>query len=180
MEQYHQFDRIYAETRDPILRYIIAHTPRAADVEDIFQEVYRSLYIRLQRRGPSIREPLPYLYAAARKELARFTRKNAQRTVAEAPLDERIADDGPAPDEQFFQRADIDEIWALVQNEPLQSYQAFTLFYGFSVPIREIAAQLGISEDAVKQRLSRTRKRIREALTEQGSVAEDAWERRAQ
>jgi DNA-directed RNA polymerase specialized sigma24 family protein len=43
----------------------------------------------------------------------------------------------------------------------LLSYQTFVLYYGFDQSVRQIADALGISEDAVKARLYRTRERIR-------------------
>ena len=52
-------------------------------------------------------------------------------------------------------------VWQIVKNEPLLSYQAFVLYYGFDQSVRETAAALAISEDAVKARLYRTRERIR-------------------
>ena len=53
------------------------------------------------------------------------------------------------------------EVWSIVRTEPLLSYQAFVLYYGFDKSVRQIAHTLSISEDAVKSRLYRTRERIR-------------------
>ena len=56
---------------------------------------------------------------------------------------------------------DAAQIWSIVKEEPLLSYQAFALYYGYDQSVRQIAHALSISEDAVKARLYRTRERIR-------------------
>ena len=70
----------------------------------------------------------------------------------------------PTVEELTLSREQMREIWSIVKSEPLASYQAFTLYYGFSVPTDEIAKELNLSEDAVRKRLSRTRNRIRRQL----------------
>ena len=127
------------------------------------QDIYNRLYRHLSRHN-TVREPLRYLYGIAGKELSRYYRRRAVQTEQEEPLSDALGDDAPSPEDLTVDREQMREIWNLVKAEPLKSYQAFTLYYGFSVPTEEIAKELGLSEDAVRRRISRTRERIRNSL----------------
>lgn len=173
MEQYETFDRIYDATRDALLRWLLPRIRSSADVEDLMQEIYRKLFLQLERRSV-MREPEKYLFGIAKHELARFYRRRAVVQNYEAPLSETLSDGEPSPEALALDRDRMREVWALVKTEPLKSYQAFALYYGFSVPTDEIATELGLSEDAVRKRLSRTRARIRTLLSERDTIVPDA------
>ncbi len=165
MEQYGEFNRIYEETYRDVLRYIVAKTSRADDVEDILQEVYRSFYVRLCRGGAhSVRNAKPYLIAIAKKELVRFYRNKRIKAEREVALLDDAEEMAEPLDEQFFTNEAAARTWQIVRNEPLLSYKAFTLYYGFSMRICDIAREIDLTEPAVKQRLMRTRNRIRREL----------------
>ncbi len=176
MEQHQTFCQIYSETRDAILRFVVARIRRAGDEEDLLQEIYRKLFVYMERHGGAVRDPQRYLYGIAKKELARYYRRRAAAAAHEEPLSDRLPDSDPPPDELFYTRERAREVFALVQKEPLLSYQAFVLYYGFSMPVRRIAEELHCSEDAVRHRLWRTRCRIREAMEAQDRT-EPEWER---
>lgn len=165
MEQHEAFNRIYDATRDALLKWLIPRIRSCDDIEDLMQEIYRKLYRKLC--GSGIREPEKYVFGIAKKELVRFYRRRAAVQNYEAPLSDQLPDEGEEPEDIVLDREGEREIWDLVKTEPLLSYQAFSLYYGFSVPTDEIASVLNLSEDAVRRRISRTRARIRRLLSEQ-------------
>lgn len=165
MEQYEAFNRVYDATRDALLRWLIPRVRYGADVEDLMQEIYKRLYRKM--RGFGVREPEKYVFGIAKKELAKFYRHKAAKETRESPLSDQLFDEGQEPEDIVLDRERERALWDLVKTEPLKSYQAFTLYYGFSVPTDEIAKELGLSEDAVRKRLSRTRARLRAYLSEQ-------------
>ena len=167
MEQYEAFNRVYDATRDALLRWLVPRIRSSADVEDLMQEIYRKLYRKMN--GFGIREPEKYVFGIAKKELVNYYRRHAAIQTFEAPMTEQLPDEGEEPEDIVLDREAERELWDLVKAEPLLSYQAFTLYYGFSVPTKEITQELGLSEDAVRRRLSRTRARLRKLLKEQGS-----------
>jgi len=165
MEHHGEFNRIYEETYRDVLRYIVARTNRANDVEDILQEVYRSFYVRLCRSGGSdVCSAKRYLIAIAKKELAHFYQRKSVREEKEAPLPDDEPGASEPLDERFFTDEAAKRVWEIVRHAPLPSYKAFTLYYGFSIRICDIARETGLSEPAVKQRLLRTRDKIRREL----------------
>ena len=165
MRQTEQFDRIYAETRDDLLRYLTLRTNADPEAEDLFQEVYRRFYDRLTR-GVPVLNPRRYLFSVAKKVLAGYYRSSAKRKAAEQPIPEDfevVSDDEPI-DERLLREERMDEVWRLLKHEPEINQRAFVLYYGYDRSQKEIAAALGIREEAVRQRLYRTRERIRAML----------------
>ena len=166
MEQQERFDRIYSETRDDLLRYLMLRTNASPEAEDLFQEVYRRFYIRLTRSVLPILDHRRYLFSVAKKVLAGYYRSTAKRRAAEQPMPEDldlISEDEPI-DERLLQEERVEEIWRLLEREPELNRRIFLLFYGYDRSQKQIAASLGITEEAVRQRLYRTRGRIRNLL----------------
>ena len=166
MEQNERFTRIYTETRNELLRYLMIRTNADPEAEDLFQDVYRKFYIRLSRGGLPILDPKRYLFTVAKKELSRFYRRKTQKQIAEQSIEEYAdtpADEAPI-DERLFTEERMAEVFALLKEEPELSRRAFLLFYGCGQTQKEIGEALGIGEGAVGQRLYRTRQRIRALL----------------
>ena len=166
MEQNERFDQIYSETRDDLLRYLMLRTNGAPEAEDLFQEVYRRFYARLARSVLPILDPRRYLFSVAKKVLAGYYRTAAKRKEKEQPLPEEldlVSTDEPL-DERLLREERMDEVWALLEREPELNRRIFLLFYGCDRTQKEIASSLGLSEEAVRQRLYRTRRRIRAML----------------
>ncbi len=166
MEQNERFDQIYSETRDDLLRYLMLRTNAAPEAEDLFQEVYRRFYARLARSVLPILDPRRYLFSVAKKVLAGYYRTAAKRKETEQPLPEDfdlMSEDEPI-DERLLREERADEVWRLLEREPELSRRVFLLFYGCDQSQKEIATSLGITEEAVRQRLYRTRGKIRTML----------------
>ena len=166
MEQKERFEQIYRDTRDEILRFLVIRTNADAEAEDLFQEVYRRLYVRMQKSVLPIIDPKRYVYAVARKVLSRFYRKRSLVREHEQPITEDTETNiETVPiDEALFAEERKDAVWKLLSDEPELNRRAFILYYGYERTQKQIAEALGITEDAVRQRLYRTRCRIRSLL----------------
>ena len=166
MEQNERFDLIYSETRDDLLRYLMLRTNGAPEAEDLFQEVYRRFYARLTRSVLPILDPRRYLFSVAKKVLAGYYRTAAKRKETEQPLPEDfdlMSEDEPI-DERLLREERADEVWRLLERETELNRRIFLLFYGCDRSHKQIASSLGMTEEAVRQRLYRTRGRIRNLL----------------
>ena len=166
MEQNERFDQIYSETRDDLLRYLMLRTNGAPEAEDLFQEVYRRFYARLTRSVLPILDPRRYLFSVAKNVLAGYYRTAAKRKETEQPLPEDfdlMSEDEPI-DERLLREERADEVWRLLERETELNRRIFLLFYGCDRSHKQIASSLGMTEEAVRQRLYRTRGRIRNLL----------------
>lgn len=166
MEHTERFNRIYDETRDDLLRYLMLRTSAAPEAEDLFQEVYQRFYRRMTRGALPILDAKRYLFAIAKKVLAQYYREAAERKEAEQPIltDDPLAQNDEPIDERLLKQEQKDVIWTLLQREPELNRRCFVLFYGYERSQKEIGEALGIGEQAVRQRLYRTRERIKRLL----------------
>lgn len=140
-----------------VLAYAMRRTPTAADAEDAAAETFTIAWRKFDRIPPA--EPLPWLYAVARRVLANQRRGSGRRErlaallrVEDVPTPIRLGEDldGPA----FVALASLStadqEILRLVAWEELGN--------------QAIAQVLGITPNAVAIRLHRARARYAEAL----------------
>ena len=153
------FDRVYSENAARLKKFIVVRIRSVSDMEDVYQEVWKRFYERTAVLRPN--EPIRYLVTIAKGELSKRYRSQRGENESEAPLSEEIPDEQPPFENALLERMNAAEVWRIVKTEPLLSYQAFVLYYGFDQSVRKIAEELRVSEDAVKARLYRTRERVR-------------------
>jgi RNA polymerase sigma factor (sigma-70 family) len=154
-----RFDALFREFQRPVLAYAMRRTATLADAEDAASETFAIAWRKLEAIPAA--EPLPWLYAVARRVLANQRRGSGRRERLAALLTTehdvstplRLGDDvdGPA----FVALASLSpadqEILRLVAWEELGN--------------RQIAQVLGISPNAVAIRLHRARARFADALS---------------
>ena len=152
-----RFTALFAEHQRHVLAYAMRRSPTLADAEDVAAETFTIAWRKID--AVPAEEPLPWLYAVARRVLANQRRGNTRRERLAALL--RVEDvatplhagedrDGPA----FAALASLapadQELLRLVAWEELGNQQ--------------IASVLGITPNAVAIRLHRARARFADAL----------------
>jgi len=152
-----RFDALFTAHQRHVLAYAMRRTQAPADAEDVAAETFAIAWRKIDAVPAA--EPLPWLYAVARRVLANHRRGNGRRERLAALL--RVEDvatpirtgedlDGPA----FTALASLSpadqELLRLVAWEELANQQ--------------IAAVLGITPNAVAIRLHRARARFADAL----------------
>ena len=152
-----RFDALFTEHQRAVMAYAMRRTPTVADAEDVAAETFTIAWRKIDAVPAA--EPLPWLYAVARRVLANHRRGLGRRERLATML--RVRDvatpihtgedrDGPA----FAALASLSpgdqEILRLVAWEELGNQQ--------------IAAVLGITPNAVALRLHRARTRFAAAL----------------
>lgn len=162
------FNAVYDETYTEILKLIVIRTSNADQVDDIFQNVYKSFYSRIIKKGYSdIKFPRAFLKKLAEKELSRHYKSKAIKREMETDLegfDELVEPDAIPFVELMEQQETLEIIQNIVKRIPLLSYKSFMLFYCYDVSISTIANNLGISEENVKMRLYRARNAVRKGI----------------
>ncbi len=152
-----RFNALYTAHQRHVMAYALRRTQAPADAEDVAAETFAIAWRKIDAVPAA--EPLPWLYAVARRVLANHRRGNGRRERLAALL--RVEDvatpiragedlDGPA----FTALASLSpadqELLRLVAWEELGNQQ--------------IAAVLGITPNAVAIRLHRARARFADAL----------------
>jgi RNA polymerase sigma factor (sigma-70 family) len=139
-----------------------ARTGSLAVSEDVAQEAFLSAWKNL----PRLKAPdrfRAWLCGTARHLAARVQRREKNS----APLEENIPDPHSAdPIETAIGREEEALLWAALEGLPETQREPLILFYRSGRSVREIAEALDLSEDAVKQRLSRGRVLLQDAVRE--------------
>lgn len=139
-----------------VYRLAYAHGGNAADAEDVMQDVF----LRLLTKAPVFRDDdhaKAWLLRVAVNRARDLLRAAGRQNV---PLE--MAEDVSAPERPAGET--LQAVLAL----PPKLRLAVHLFYYEELSVKEIAAAVGISQGAVKARLSRARKQLRASLTEGG------------
>src|ERR687894_3202241 len=145
-----RFQEIYRRHRPAVVAY--ARRRMAADgVEDVVAETFLVCWRKLDSVP---KEPLPWLYAAARKTLAN-QRRAAARQATRAPVD--------ATTEAAFFEGDL-ALGAAFSQLSERDREVLRLVAWESLSIRETATVLGCSMVSCRVRLHRAKKALAERL----------------
>ena len=151
-----RFEALFAAHQRAILAYAMRRSDTLADAEDVAAETFAIAWRKLAAIPG---EPLPWLYAVARRVLANQRRGNGRRErlaallrVDDIPTPVRAGEDldGPVFEALASLSPADQEILRLVAWEDLRNHQ--------------IAEVLGITPNAVAIRLHRARARFTDAL----------------
>ena len=157
MSQLARFDALFTEHQRAVLAYAMRRTQALADAEDVAAE---TVTIAWRKFGSiPVAEPLPWLYAVARRVLANHRRGNGRRERLAALM--RV-EDGATP---VHLGDDLDgPVFAALASLSPADQELLRLVAWEELGNQHIAAVLGISANAVAIRLHRARARFAKAL----------------
>lgn len=160
------YGRIVDASQNTVTAVALAITRDVAASEDIAQEAFLSAW---QNLG-SLHNPasfLPWLRQITRNLARDHLRRQAHRPLDGANAElaiELAADPGPTPAERLLD--DERELVAmdLIAELPEESREVLLLFYREGQSSKQVADLLGLSDAAVRKRLSRARQSVRDDL----------------
>jgi RNA polymerase sigma-70 factor (ECF subfamily) len=151
------FAALYSRHADAVYRYALRRAHSPVDAEDVLAETFSVAWRRIADVPPG--QELPWLYGVARRVLANHRRSAGRlerlrtRLRAEPPPPVPLEPGAELPGD------DPDVLAALATlSEADQEILRLSLWEGLTTP--ELAAALGISENAVYIRLHRARQRL--------------------
>jgi RNA polymerase sigma factor (sigma-70 family) len=130
--------------------------------EDAAQEAFLTAW----RKFHALREPerlRPWLAQIARNAALGHLRRTRGHDALEDAL--ALADDSPAPDEAAANEEEAALVRESLAKLPETYRLPLILFYREGQSVRAVAEALGITEDAVKQRLARGREMLRDRMS---------------
>jgi len=157
--------KAYRACHEPFIRYCSAVVYGNMATEDLVQDVLLSAY----KNFDNLQEGTPllhYLIRAARNRKVSLWRKSKHRTEwVEAHADKLKTIETP-PDVLL----DIQLLYRLIRNLPEAQGDALMLFEISGFSMKEIATIQDSTEGAVKTKISRGRKRLKQMLSEPEKV----------
>ncbi len=160
------FGSIVSRYQSLICSVAYSATGSISHSEDVAQETFLTAWKDLR----SLREPgrlRPWLCGIARNLVHNSQRRDRLEpaTVAEPIESARNAPaEQPLATEQAISKEEEAILWRSIERIPESYREPMVLFYRQHQSIEAVAALLGVSEDAVRQRLSRGRKLLHEQV----------------
>jgi RNA polymerase sigma factor (sigma-70 family) len=156
------FSRIVATYQGLVCSVAYSLTGDLHQSEDIAQETFVAAWQRMN----DLRDPrrLPAWLCGIARNMARSAFRRSQRD----PLFESVALEDRQVVEAEVEPASMEEsdrlalVWQTLAGIPEEYREPLVLFYREGQSIRDVAAAMDLSEDCVKQRLSRGRKMMKE------------------
>lgn len=132
-------------------------------MEELSADVFVALWTHAGTLDPEVEKGLrPWLAAVAKNKATDFLR----RSRPSAPIPEDAPDPSPGPEELAQRRDQSARLWAAVDGLEEPDRTLFVRYYYEGDKLKTIAAELGLSQTAAKQRLFRGRKALKAALQE--------------
>jgi RNA polymerase sigma-70 factor (ECF subfamily) len=164
------FRRLYGELYAPVAGYIAARCSSPTDAEDLTSAVFHRFLERLDRFEKGRGSVMTWILTMARSAVIDHHRRLAahggarRQTVPVEDLADVLAADQADPLGSLIRDEHLRQIRQLLRREPDEVREMFALRFGQGLRIGEVAAVLGLSEAAAKQRFARTLKKIRREL----------------
>jgi RNA polymerase sigma-70 factor (ECF subfamily) len=164
------FDRLYERYEGPLFGFLRAQLRDEAEAEDVLQETFLAL-IRARGQGAEVRTFKAWLYEVARHLVLNRVRSRtrAQRALEAAAEEARVT--GPTADEPFAREpgaATSATLQGAVASLPPSLAEVYHL-RASGLSYQEVAATLAVPVGTVKSRIHELVKRLRQALSPEGS-----------
>ncbi len=161
------FEKLYEETYQEILRYIVCKCSNIEDVKDILQTVYLEVLKKLEK-DISLKITKQYILGIAKNKINEYYRFNYKAKIIslfEKKDNQEIEISETIPDEFDLQtyltnKNDVEIIWNFLKKKKIIIFKIFYLYYYSDYKIKDIANTLNISEANVKNYLYRTLKEL--------------------
>ena len=156
-----EFDNLYNETYESILKYVVCNCENAEDVKDIVQNIYIELLKKIQNKV-NFKNAKAYVFGIAKNkvnEYYRFKYKSKIISLFSKKEELELIDNIPSDfdtQENFIQKEDIDFVWNFLKKKKVIIFKIFYLYYYLGLSINEISTELNVSVSNVKHYLYRS------------------------
>ncbi|MDO5300723.1 MAG: sigma-70 family RNA polymerase sigma factor [Clostridia bacterium] len=159
-----QFERLYEQYADDVLRMAYFYLADRHKAEDVCQDVFVKLYTHGEAIAPG-REKAWLLRVTVNCCRDLWRGAWLKRVVLGSPS----LDIMPSQDESIEQREEKAELMRAIQKLPASFRETILLHYYQGMGISEIAQMLNLPEGTISSRLSRARKKLEVLLKEEAT-----------
>ncbi|MFV0393916.1 MAG: RNA polymerase sigma factor [Coprobacillaceae bacterium] len=163
-----QFNKIYNDTYDRTLRFIVCKCQNINDANDIIQETYIELHKIMNKKELSYENIQAYVMKIAfykiRQHYTLLQRIRSIHFFTKSNEDVEYVDqikDGIDIEEMIRNESLCHEIWEYVKSKDIMIGRIFFLKFYSELTIKEIAEELHVGESYIKNCLYRTLKEVK-------------------
>ena len=165
-----QFNKIYDETYNQVLKFIVCRCSNMDDINDIIQDTYLELYNAIIKER-NITDYKKYIIGIANNKIKKYYsllyRINSISIFStkdkELELISTIKSDIDI-EKIVIKCNDIEIIWNYLKSKKIIIQRIFYLYYELDLKIKDIAKELDITESYTKNCLYRTLKELQEFI----------------
>ena len=151
-------DELFRYNYRPLCLYALHYLNDPVTVEDIVQDCFASLWEKT-KEGTAVNNRRSYLYMMVRNRCLDNLRKAGIRTEELKPYDTY----GIIDDDDAQQRSQIEaRLWTAIDSLPEKCREIFLMSKRDGLKYEEIAEELGISENTVRNQISKALKTLKE------------------
>lgn len=162
-----EFEKIYIETYEYVLKFIIIKCYNINDVNDIIQDTYIELY-KIMKRKKKIENIESFICGIATNIIKRYYHKKNKIIVLQNDNEEvdmlNTIPDKFNLEEDFINKDNTEKVWNYIKTKDIDTIKTFYLYYRLDEKIVDIARELNLNESNIKNRIYRTLKEIRNIL----------------
>lgn len=165
--QEEDFEQIYRQTYNMLIRYIVVKCNKIDDINDILQETYIELFKKIRKRkNLEIENINNFIYGIANNIIKRhFHKKKLEKIVylysndeEDTPLD---IEDTFDLEQDFITKENVDKVWQYINTKDLLTIKVMYLYFILGLKISDVANELNISESNAKNKIYRTLKELK-------------------
>lgn len=161
-----RFKDVYKEFRKNVYNYCLARLGGDENgAEDCTQEAFVVFYKRL-KRGEAFENPRAFLYKTAQNITLKHREKTNKKAYHESPFSaelESVLEDKSSVDDKLI-LSELVNLFDSVMSE--DEKKLYTMYFSDGMKINDIASELGINPHACTVRISRLRKKLKNALND--------------
>lgn len=162
------FEKIYQETYQHTLRFIIVKCNNIEDVNDILQDTYMELLkVIKKKKALEIEHINSYIMGIANNIIKRYYHKKKKDNIVSYYAENNQnseAEDSFDLEQDIMTKENVKEVWKYVKNKDLTTTKIFYLYFAMGLKISEIAKELELTESNVKNKIYRTLKELKKYL----------------
>ena len=161
------FEQIYRQTYNMLIRYIVVKCNNIDDINDILQETYIELLKKIRKQKNLETENINnFIYGIANNIIKRhFHKKKLEKIVylysndeEDTPLD---IEDTFDLEQDFITKENVDRVWQYINTKDLLTTKVIYLYFILGLKISDVANELNISESNAKNKIYRTLKELK-------------------
>ena len=151
--------QIYSEYRSRVLGYIYARLRSTAEAEDLCEDVFEKIQLKLDSYDPGKASLSTWIYSITRNYVIDYYRKNRQFSE----LDENLTTESSV-DVELINDETLNELAEALIALPAQLREIIVLRYYDGMPLTEIGKKLSLSYGAIKLRHAKALELLRQGM----------------